>query len=236
MNMEKVSKIISKKVLTLDNASQVGYVVNVIFDDRVKYFTGLIIVDDESENSFILQKEDIYSMSDEVIMIKSASRLQFNISSKSNNPVGKEVYDCHGNFLGRVIDVELQGKVVKKIITSLCEFPQKFVRKSGDNFLIFGTYQKEKKEVDFKEKVGEYKSDFLPQVTITDIPKVENKKTESPMRLYANSSLLIGKTVTNDIFGYNNELIAKKYDKINQKIINKAKRHNKLIILNYYSE
>ena len=112
--MEKISKIISKKVISLENAQQVGYVVDMVFDDEVKNFTGLIIIDDESENSFILRREDIYSMGEETVMIKTADTLQFNISSKSNNPIGKTVYDSYGNCLGRVIDVEIQGKTVKK--------------------------------------------------------------------------------------------------------------------------
>ena len=36
--------------------------------------------------------------------------------------------------------------------------------------------------------------------------------------------------------GYNNEIIAKKYDIINQNIINRAKKHNKLNFLFYYSK
>ena len=95
--MEKISKIISKKVISLENAQQVGYVVDMVFDDEVKNFTGLIIIDDESENSFILRREDIYSMGEETVMIKTADTLQFNISSKSNNPIGKTVYDSYSN-------------------------------------------------------------------------------------------------------------------------------------------
>ncbi len=233
--MEKISNIISKKVISLDNANQVGYVVNVIFDERVKFFTGLIIIDDESENSFVLQREDIYSMGDETIMIKSADCLQYNISSTSNNPVGKTVYDSHGNCLGRVCDVELSGKVVKKIITNFCEFPQRFVRKSGDNFLIYGIYKKEK-EKSFKEKVEIAGAANLPKATIAQTLNGEFVRPESPTRIFVNSNLLLGKVITSDIFGFNNELVAKKNDVISKKIISKAKAHNKLNLLSYYSK
>ena len=228
--MEKVSNLISKKVISLENASQVGYVLDVIFDKRVKFFEGVIVVDDESENSFVLDKKDISAISNETIMIKDASVLQFNISSVSNNPIGKIVYDCKGNNLGRVIDVDLQGKTVKKIITTLCEFPQKFIRKSGDNFIIFGTYKKDSTS----ENINQINVS-APQVKITNNIS-ETQSPESPKRLFANPKILIGKIVTTDILGYNNELIAKKNDVINQKIINKAKLHNKLNILNYYSK
>ncbi len=233
--MEKISNIISKKVISLETANQVGYVVNVIFDERVKFFTGLIIIDDESENSFVLKREDIHSMGDDTIMIKSADCLEYNISSNSNNPVGKTVYDSNGNCLGRVCDVELSGKVVKKIITSFCEFPQRFVRKSGDNFIIYGIYKKEKEKT-FKEKVDTFQASNLPKVTIASTINNESIKPESPTRIFVNSNLLIGKIVINEILGFNNELIAKKNDVINQKIINKAKSHNKLNLLSYYSK
>ena len=240
MTMEKISNIISKKVISLEDASQVGYVIDVVFDEKVKFFTGLIIVDDESENSFVLKKEDIYSSGEDTVMIKSSSCLQFNIQSSTNNPVGKTVYDSHGTCLGKVIDVELQGKQVKKLVTTFCEFPQKYVRKSGENFLIFGTQVKEKEKT-FKEKTNTINSSQLPKVAISPIIDnksvvVSNLSPESPTRVFANPKLLIGRVVTNEILGYNNELIAQKNDLINQKIINKAKLHNKLSILNYYSK
>lgn len=236
MSMEQISKIISKKVISLEDASGLGYVLDVIFDDQIKTFTGLIIVDDESENSFVLQREDIYSMGDETVMVKSADKLMFNILNKSNNPVGKIVYDCNGNNLGQVIDVQLQGKTVKKLMTTMCEFPQKFVRKSGDNFIIFGAYKKEKKEKKtFKEEVGTFNSQILPQVTISQA--INSVATmEIPKRVYIGENALIGRVMTNDIFGYNNEIIVQKNEIISQKIINKAKKHNKLNFLNYYSK
>lgn len=233
--MEKISNIISKKVISLESANQVGYVVDVIFDDRIKFFTGLIIIDDESENSFVLKREDIYSMGDDTIMIKSTDCLEYNISSISNNPVGKTVYDSYANCLGRVCDVELSGKVVKKIITTFCEFPQRLIRKSGDNFLIYGVYKKEKEKT-FKEKVEVTSMSNLPKATIAQSINNDTVKPESPTRIFVNSNLLLGKIVVNEILGFNNELIAKKNEVINQKIINKAKAHNKLMLLNYYSK
>ncbi len=233
--MEKLSNIISKKVISLESANQVGYVVNMIFDERVKFFTGLIIIDDESENSFVLKREDIYSIGDETIMIKSEDCLQYNISSNSNNPVGKTVYDSNGNCLGVVCDVFLSGKVVKKLVTTFCEFPQRFVRKSGDNFLIYGIYKKEKEKT-FKEKVEVANATTLPKATIAQSLNNDGIKPESPTRIFVNSNLLLNKIVTNEILGFNNEIIAKKNDVISQKIINKAKAHNKLNLLNYYSK
>lgn len=237
--MEKISSFISKKVISIEDAKQIGYVLNVIFDEKVKFFTGLIIIDEESENSFILNKEDISAVGEDCVMIKDANSLEFYISSLSNNPIGKIVYDCHGNMLGRVIEVEVSGKLVKKIITDKCEFPQKFIRKSGENFIIFGTQVKEAKKSKFKEIINEKNVENAPKITIAETAKIENNNIitpEFPTRLYAGTKKLIGKLITNDIFGYNNEIIAHKNQKINQKIIDKAISHNKLNLLNFYSK
>jgi len=238
--MEKTSSFISKKVISLADANQVGYVLNVVFDDKIKIFTGLIVIDEESENSFILHKRDIVAVGEDCIMIKDVNVLEFYISSLSNNPIGKMVYDCHGNMLGRVIEVETIGKVVKKIITDKCEFPQRFVRKSGDNFIIFGNPVKETKKKNFKEVINNNNLENMPKVVINVIPNQNDNKIdltpEFPIRLYAGTKNLIGKKINSDLLGYNNEIICHKNQKINQKIINKAISHNKLNLLKFYSE
>lgn len=237
--MEKVSEYISKKVISLEKANQVGYVINVMFDEDIKNFTGLVVVDEESEDCYILSKEDIYSIGEDCIMIASSKVLQFKLITSSNSPIGKLVYDVHGNKLGRVIEVLLQGKQVRKIITDKCEFPQKYIKKSGDNFIIFGVKKSKNQKSSFKDEVGEINERDLPNVTIS----VENndiKKypiiNEGPIKLFATPKILLGKKVKCDIFGYNNELIAQKNQIVDQKIINKAKLHNKLNFLNYYSD
>ena len=233
--MEKISNFISKKVISIDDGNLVGYVLNVIFDENLKNFQGLIIADEESENVFVLNREDIVSIGDDCVMIDNAVKLQFFISS-SNNPIGKLVYDCHGNMLGRVLDVEISGKSVKKIITDKCEFPQRFIKKAGDNFIIFGTPKKAKETKSFIEQVGEYEAGEIPLSYVTINASQSSVAQEQQTRLFANSSALVGKMVTNEVLGLNNEIIAKKFDIIDKKIINKAQRHNKLNLLAYYSK
>lgn len=230
--MEKVSEFISKKVISIEDGNLIGYVLNIMFDDQLKIFDGLIVVDEESENTFFLHRKDIVSIGQDCVMIDNANHLQFNISS-SNNPIGKLVYDCQGNMLGKVVDVELIGKQVKKIITTKCEFPQKYIRKAGDNFIIYGLASKKKKEnLSNHNHTSLINPDGLPIVSIAS--PSQSHENETTPRLFANSNCLLGKMVSNDILGLNNELIAKKFDIIDKKIINKAKKHNKLNLLAYY--
>ena len=80
-------------------------------------------------------------------------------------------------------------------------------------------------------------SEDLPKVTISDFQKNENSFAYSnPYKIIANQESLIGRKMTCDILGYNNELVAKKDEVISAKTINKAKRHNKISLLSYYNK
>lgn len=231
--MEKVSNFISKKVISIEEGNALGYVLNVIFDERVKTMLGLVVVDEESENTFLLSNQNIVSTGENCVMVKDANALEFYLSSFENNPIGKEVYDKQGNCLGRVQDVELYGRLVRKIITDKCDFPQKYVMKLGKDYLIFGRPLNNKKST-FKSNLSEKNIEIMPKVSIQENPIILN--TESPIRLYANTKNLIGKTLTKDLVGKNNEIIGHNNQKITQKMINKAISHNIFNLLKFYSE
>ena len=244
--MKKVNCLISKNVISLDEGKKLGYVLDVVFDDPLKTFQGLIVVDEESENNFFLPEGRIVSTGENCVMVESEMDLEFQILSSSNNPIGKEVYDEKGGNLGRVCDVFCEGKRVKKIATNKCEIPQKYIKKSGVNYIIFGIYSNKKKNKSnnfFKNKIEvDNIKDKLPKVVISSA--VENRQenlisvgaSTMPMRLFAGDSFLLGRTVTKDLFGMNNEIIARKNEKIDKKIIKNAKNHNKLNFLAFFSQ
>lgn len=244
--MEKISSIISKKVISLEEGGAAGYVLDAVFDESLKTFEGCIIADDETENTFFLDRKAILSQGEDCVIIESESVLEYDISSQTNNPIGKEVYDEKGVFLGRVIDAEISGKNLKKIITKKCEIPQKFIKKSGINYIIFGIYKnikKNKNKLIFKEKEKiKNLNEALPKViTLTEnnISQINAKSEELSqlqMRVFASPNSLLGRTLTRDLFGMNNEIIARKNEKIDKKIIKNAKNHNKLNILAYFSQ
>lgn len=240
--MEKLSSFISKKIISLKEGNEVGYVLNLAFEEDLKIFKGFIIVDDESEHTFMLRVEKIKKISDECIVINSSSDLEFIIEDESNNPLGKIVYDKEGTNLGRVVDVVVSGKIVKRIITDKCEFLQRYVYANG-HYIIYGNKDKSSKGSVFVANNKNLPKVYIEEVkanVITDNKiNVSDYKTNGeakPYRIYANQDFLSGRIVTNDIFGLNNEIVAKKGEKINNKIINKAKLHNKLSLLNYYSK
>ena len=236
--MEKISSLISKKVISLNEGELLGYVLDVVLDVKLQTYEGLIVVDGESENKFFLKRDYIISTGEDCVMIEDSQKLEFEISSKTNNPIGKEVYDGKGVFLGRVLDVEVSGKNVKKILTNKCEFPQKYIQKSGENYIIFGLLKNKKKNNIFESKKN-INLDNLPKVIISSYENNsqlnQSAVKQDEIRVLANPNRLIGRVITNDLFGKNNEIIAKKNEKISKKTIKNAKIHNKLNFLIYYS-
>lgn len=243
--MEKVSSLVSKKVISLEEGKSLGYVLDLVFDDMLKCCQGVIVADDENENTFFLSCKAILSEGEECVMVESERVLEFDISSQSNNPIGKKVYDEKGVNLGTVCDVVVSGKNVKKIITKKCEIPQKYIKKSGINYIIFGIYKnnkKNKRKPIFKEKESAgLLSDKLPKVVASSNEIIQEKRDfaeidNTQMRLFASPNFLLGRTITKDLFGMNNEIIARKNEKISKKTINLAKNHNKLNFLAYFSQ
>lgn len=231
--MEKVSNFISKNLITLDKGENAGYILNIVFDDDLNRIQGFVVANDDTDRLYLLQKEDVKAIGADYIMTSSLDKLTLFLEEEENNPIGKCVVDTAGFSLGRVIDVLVQGNIVRRIITNKCEFFKKNIRKLGKNYLIFGS--KEKKRTVAPKEVFKVSSDSLPNVYIQN--EKQNFGTVSkPYRILANQNSIIGRTMQSDLFGYNNEIIAKKYDIINQNIINRAKMHNKLNFLVYYSK
>ncbi len=243
--MEKLSSLISKKIISLQEGELVGYCINALFNEDLKSLEGLIIVDEESEEMFLLKYKDIKSKSDECIMIDSSKVLDIFIEEDTYNPIGKVVYDTNGVNLGKVKDILLQGKIVRRVMTDKCEFFWKNIKKTGKNYVIYGTKEKKSSNKSFKENIKLNKNNMqkvsISQLQNKNIIQINNqnlkdKKINKPYRILANQNSILGRTMQEDLYGYNHEIIARKYDIINQNIINRAKNHNKLNFLIYYSK
>ncbi len=234
--MEKLTNYISKKVISIEEGKYVGYVLDVLIDNDLNKVEGLIVADEESEQNFILDYKKIINHSENLIMISSLHDLNFTVLENFNNPMGKIVLDRNGINLGRVEEVYIDGQNIKKIVTNKCEFWRKYIYSFSENYIIFGLKRNKIRKNNYFKNITN-NSQILPKVSIEEY-KMTNKNNQSisPYKLYAQQEKLLGRKIVCDILGYNNELVAKKDDIINQKIINKAKIHNKLSLLNYYSK
>ena len=243
--MEKLSSLVSKNVLSLSEGDKIGYVLNLVFDERLTTFEGCEIVADESENSFFLSYKDFVAVGDDCVLVDDSSCLQLGFFSQNTNPIGKKIYDKFGVYYGSVEDVEIKGKSVKKIITNKCEVLPKFIRKIGDDFILFSLEKNNKKikRNKFSDiKINEKLSEKLPKIiSVQEIKNQENKELNSSLinqnqlRQFYNANSLVGKVLIQDLFGFNNELIARKNEVVNKKIIEDAKKHNKFNLLAHFS-
>ena len=58
--MENIKSFISKKIISLQG-EKIGYILNGLFDKQLKHFIGFVVVDEESEEEFILEEDKIFS-------------------------------------------------------------------------------------------------------------------------------------------------------------------------------
>ncbi|MGN1201642.1 MAG: hypothetical protein ACI4R8_05270 [Candidatus Caccovivens sp.] len=209
--MEKLSNI----VITLDG-KQIGYILDFALRDWQKI--GYFIVDEETEGEFLLRNEDILCQKGNFVLIEDVSHLEF--VSNRENLRGKQIMDVFCNDYGIVQSFSFVKNKCVKIITNKCELATKFVEIVGRDCIFISSKKKKsaKKREQFPKFEGE---DFV-------VKTMEEQKVALPEKVNLSPSFYIGKMCTQDVFGYNNERIVAKGNKITKSVFDKAKLHNKL--------
>lgn len=208
--MENISKIVISK----NEGTRVGYVLNFAVDNFIK--TGYVIVDEETENEYFLKSEDVLSVSKDYIIIESVEVLQFMAETESSL-LGMEVIDEAGFSYGYVDNLKFEKNNCKKIITKNAEILTKFVKKIGKNYIF----------VNFKRKFNKKTKKEFPKFKNLEI-RVEAQKTFNPEKVSLSSQAYIGKVCLQDIFGYNNERLISKGTIVTKSALEKVKAHDKL--------
>lgn len=226
--MERISNIISKKVVSIEESLCVGYVLDVCVDTAKKMVEGYLVCDESNEVINFLSTKNMLANNDYII-IKNINMLEFGDLVEPKNPIGKEVLDENGFSLGRIIDFEVKNGKILKLISKKCEINPKHIIDFNGDFLIFSQSKKKpiKKEFNFKN----LNKQDLQKVEIQSfiLEKKENlNSVQIPFKSRILTNNLLGRILINDVFGLNNELIGRKNEIINEKIIKKAKSHNKV--------
>lgn len=207
--MEKLSNI----VVSTDG-KQIGYILDVALNGWQKI--GYYVVDDETEGEFLLRSVDIFRQSENVILIEDVSKLEF--VTNRDNLRGRLVLDEFGNEYGNVQTFTFIRNKCEKIITNKCEIPTKYIRLVGRDCLFLSSKKRTSKK---REKFPKLEGDFL-------VKAMAEKSISLPEKINLSPSFYLGKVCTQDIFGYNNERIIAKGDKITRSVFEKAKLHNRL--------
>lgn len=228
--MEKLNEQIGKAIIALNEGEEVGYILDLCFDESLKEFKGFVVCDKEAENESFIPVDSVKAVNNDFIFIDSVKDFEPFFDSVTNNPYGKNVFDKTGVDLGRVKAVQLQGNKIIKFVTDKGEIRPQFIFSSGRDCLIFSKTRSAAKRSFVRSKTV-----LLPKVEImgSDMPPEE---VAIPAKISASPAVLLNRTATADILGLNNELIIRKGEIITQNKLEKAKKHNKLNNLMFNSK
>ncbi|MBQ3047668.1 MAG: PRC-barrel domain-containing protein [Clostridia bacterium] len=247
--MNLLSEIVSKPVLNLYTGKIEGTVSSIVFDDNYKKIRYLKIFD-KDEEEYSIDSSKIYSVGKNSVVIKNSEALILNInqiSNKDNNPINTNIYTTTGDWLGKLTDIQFNERFeVENFISNENKIQQKNLVNIGENIIV-NTSDKQIKLNNLKPKI---KNQMVStQNVITIMPKIENPTIENkpkmnykisqgftPQKIVSNSNFLIGRKALKTIYGLNHEIIIKKDNLINEKILDIAKKHSKIMELTVFSK
>ena len=208
---------LAKKVVDGGSGKVIGYVLDEVIDFQTMKLDGLYVVDEETEGEYLLRLDDVDKVGD-VVIVSDFSKLEF-VTSRERNLFGKEVLSVDGKSLGHVQRLVFDKKRLKFVCTDKGEIATKLLGYVGDDCIFLRGKAKRKRSV-------------KPFQMVETEQKVEtlNARTEvvAPEKINLSYSFFAGKVATHDVFGYNNERIILKNEKITKNIFENAKKHNKL--------
>ena len=231
----KLSEIIGKQVFDIYNAKNVGTIHDACFDDKYKKILGFYFFD-QDENEFFLKNSNIYAIGD-YITIKNSDKISSDFSLDNPlSPLGKNVIDIDGKDYGLLCDIEFNEKYeVTAFLTNSKQFSLSEILNLLTNVVVCDNKQVKLQKYKPKNKNTTHVN--LDNLTVS-MMRIESEEQVQelklmPKKLTVNSDVLLGKKLTKDIMGKNNELILKQNQTITAKQLVVAKQHDKLNELFY---
>ncbi|MBQ8845488.1 MAG: PRC-barrel domain-containing protein [Clostridia bacterium] len=219
-----VSNLISKRVISISEGNEIGYILDVCVDEKLTKILGFLVCDNETEIINYLEYKDIFSQNEEYVFIKDSRVLQFGEAIETLNPMNKKLFDVDGLFLGKIIEIEEKNGKISKILTKNGEFLTKNIISIGKDCVFYSSKKSFKAKFNRKEKgivFEEKKLENAPPVVIAD-------KNQTPIRITQHPKMILGRRSSVTILGLNNEIVIKEGELITEKKIDQAKKHNKL--------
>lgn len=220
----KLSELFGKEIFSIYEGEVVATISGASFNNlnnKIKLF----YVFDLEENEYELPIRNIRAMSD-VVVINNCNKLNMYISNNQNGVMFKTAINNMGKNLGKIIDAEIDinGNVIYFLtnLNNKIEPKNMLVRKS---FIYFSEEQINLTNIKPKQQKIKKISDI--KVNILNHSLSQNYSFLPTKTIY-NSEIILGKTTKDDIYGINNELIAKANQIITEKIIADATKHNRL--------
>lgn len=238
--MFKVSEIISKEVISIYECESIGTIKNVILNSNLTKVLKFIFFNDDTDTESCVLINNLYSLSEDGILVKNLSKIDFNVDEE-NNPINKKIYTISANDFGKIKDIiiDKKGNVIKYISTKDNEILPTNVISFG-SICIANDAQQKIKISSFKPRSEFIKpSNILDNIQVHIVKMDENIKKGAmptlPIKIKPNVNTLLGKKVSKTITGLNNEIIIRENNIISKHTIDMAKIHNKTNELIYNS-
>ena len=226
----KLSSIIGKQVFVVYDAMLLGTIHDVAFNNNYTKILGFYFFDQE-ENEYYLKTKNIYSINDFVVIKNTNNISNEFLLNKPLSPLGKQMVSTKGENYGILLDMQIDDKFNIENFesnTNKTVCPTEIVTIS--NNIVLG---KNIKLSSFKPKKLK-NNGVLPNLSVS-ILKIEPEASQKlmPSKITVNSDILIGKKLSKNIIGKNNELILKQNQVLTAKQVILAKQHDKLNELFY---
>ena len=135
--MKELENVFGKKVIALESAQMIGYVLDIVFSADLKTFKGYILADEESEREVFLPYKSVTAENDECFFVLNERECQSYFDEARTNPLGKIVYGYDGIDLGRVQSIITAKDKVVKIVTTKGEILPKHILSVSEQYIIF---------------------------------------------------------------------------------------------------
>ena len=229
--MKKITDYLGKPLISICEGKISGTIKNVIFDNNFLYAKWLVVFD---ENELIDEKiitfNDIYSVGEHAIMVKSESCLSplsnYDNVIIQNNPINKAVYTLLGKELGSIKDVIIDehNKIVELVLDEKTNIVPKSILSQSDNLIIlkdsnikFRLSALTDKVPDLKESYKDIKvwamnnlpeneglvpNENVEEVAVENVsaPPILAPTPERPKKAYELEKVLPGKAVASSAF------------------------------------
>ena len=237
--MNKLSELISKEVISIYECERIGTVCAVCFNKNFTKIDGYIFFNDETDNENYISANKIYSLSEEGIFIRNISKIE-SVIKQSNSPINKKAFSITGKSYGKIIDAVIDEKsnLLYLLTNTNEELFIKNIVNIGEDLILLKEEDEKISLSNFKPKetFEIFSTENDVKVKIVPINISDTQQKTFPTKLVANTDKLIGKRAKQTLLGFNNEIIIKQNQVINDTNIKMAKRHNKISQLIYIVE
>lgn len=202
-------KTVANKEVYLDNGHLVGRVTDIVFDSKGKV-TKLVVGDVSLKTSDVAGVGDILLVKSNTKKPKKAKRVDILSLATEDKPV-----------------TILDGNSAPVTATSLKDN----VDDASDDTALRSVQQPQGLNQSTSQSV-----DGSVVVSVTPTLHVAEQKTQVPPRIISDYNFLLGRSITENIYSYNGELIAYKDTPVTVAIVDKARINGKLLELTLHSK